>query len=178
MRRLRVERSAVLLIDVQDRVFRTLPEDQRRAALEHLASLRMVGQRLDIPVIACELDPRSHGRTIPQLGGLPVLEHSRLSAASQPELLTRLGGRDQVLVTGMETHLAVSQTALDLLDAGLGVWFVVDACLDRQPKQAEVALRRLEIAGGRPTTTEAVLFEWVDDVHDPLHQELLRSHHR
>lgn len=178
MRRLLPHRSVLVLVDVQDRVFRTLPEDQRRAALDHLSSLRQVAQRLEVPTLACELDPRSHGRTIPQLGGLPVLEHAWLSAARNTELLPRLGVRDQVVLTGLETHLAVVQTGLDLLDAGLAVWVVVDACLDRQPAQAEVALRRLEQAGARPISAEGVMFEWVDHVHDPLHQELLRSHHR
>ncbi|HMV66551.1 MAG TPA: isochorismatase family protein [Myxococcota bacterium] len=178
MRRLAPRRAALLLIDVQDRLYRTLPDDQRRPVLDHLTTLRLTAQRLDLPVVACELDPRAHGRTIPQLGGLPVVEHTRLSAASSDDLGAQLGDRDQVVLAGLETHLAVAQTALDLLDRGLGVWLVVDACLDRRPRDAEVALARLARAGAWVTSTSATLFEWVDHVHDPLYQELVRAHHR
>jgi nicotinamidase-related amidase len=75
--------------------------------------------------------------------------------------------RPSVVLAGMETHVCVAQTALDLLHAGLHVFLPVDALAARSAVDHDAALRRLEQAGAVPTTAEAIAFEWVADAAHP-----------
>src|SRR6185436_989492 len=75
--------------------------------------------------------------------------------------------RPNIVLLGMETHVCVSQTAFDLLAAGLHVFLPVDALGTRFAIDHETALRRLELAGAIPTTVEAIAFEWVGDATHP-----------
>ena len=72
-----------------------------------------------------------------------------------------------VVLCGLETHVCVAQTAIDLLAGGYAVFAVVDAIASRHRLDHDVALRRLEGAGVMPTTTEAVLFEWCRTAEHP-----------
>jgi len=79
----------------------------------------------------------------------------------------RARGRPNVVLAGMETHVCVQQTALDLIEAGFTVFLPQDAVASRGPLDHATALRRLERAGAIPTTAEAVAFEWVGDAAHP-----------
>ena len=81
-----------------------------------------------------------------------------------------LGRLDAVLV-GMETHVCVAQTALDLLEAGFRVHLPIDALASRGRHDHAAALRRMERAGAERTTAEAVAFEWVADSAHPRFKE-------
>jgi isochorismate hydrolase len=177
MRRLDRAHSALVLLDVQDRVIRSLKEDIRRVALERMGWLRFVATRCELPYLLTELDPRAHGLTVPQLAGGEELHHVAFSAVDRTDLVARLQkhGREQVVIAGMETHLAVAQTVADLLDAGLQVHLVVDALMDRRPEDAAVAIERMKLQGAVPTTTSAVLYSWVCDAADPMLHELHRG---
>lgn len=65
-----------------------------------------------------------------------------------------------MVLCGLETHVCITQTALDLLAAGYGVFIAVDAVSSRHAIDHDIGLRRLEAAGVILTTTEAILFEW------------------
>jgi nicotinamidase-related amidase len=177
MRRLDRAHSLLLVVDVQDRMIRAQSEDQRRHAMEHMNWLRQIAGRCGVPILLAEQDARSQGMTIPQLSGSPELAHHQHSAVVGTDLLQRItaSGRDQVVVVGMETHLAVAATVADLLDAGLQVWLVTDAVMDRKPNDAAVAIQRLLLQGALPTTTSGVLYGWVPDPTDGLFHELQRS---
>ncbi len=81
-------------------------------------------------------------------------------------------GRPNVVLTGMETHVCIAQTALDLIEAGFAVFLPVDAVASRFALDYETGLRRLERAGAIPTTAEAVAFEWAGDAAHPRFKEL------
>ena len=78
------------------------------------------------------------------------------------------------MLAGLETHVCVAQTALDLLARGVGVFVAVDAVTSRHTTDHEVALRRLEGAGAVLTTTESVLFEWCRSAEHPQFQAIRR----
>jgi nicotinamidase-related amidase len=86
-----------------------------------------------------------------------------------PQLLEQLYGRHirHVTVAGVEAHVCVAQTALELLDLGFRVQVPADAVSSRSSVDKEMALRRLEIAGAVVSTTEAVLFEWLETADRP-----------
>ena len=77
---------------------------------------------------------------------------------------------ESVLLCGLETHVCIQQTALDLLARALTVFIAVDAVGSRHAIDHEIALRRLESSGAILTTTEAVLFEWCRSAEHPQFQ--------
>ena len=79
-----------------------------------------------------------------------------------------------VILAGLETHVCVAQTALDLLAAGRNVFVVVDAVASRHAIDHDTALRRLESAGVVLVTSEAVLFEWCRTAEHPQFQAVRR----
>lgn len=179
MRRLQAERCALLLVGWQDRAYRSLDERTRRGVLDRAVRLKSVAERLDLPRFVTELDARSYGRVLPQLGqaGRP-LSHTMLSAAHDGRLQERLAaaGRDTVVISGLETHLVLTHTVLDLLDQGLRVVVPPDTTTARNPSVVFPALARLRQEGARLVVTEGVVFEWVPDARDPLFHDLVRQH--
>lgn len=177
MSRPRREHAVLLALGLQDRPFRALPEPVRRIAFDRALALRTTAERIGLPTLIAELDPRSQGRTLAQLSHDTAFEHRLLSAWSCAELrerLVTLAPRDVVLF-GMETHLTVAHTTEDLLEAGYRVHVVADACLCRTTDDAERALHRLDRLGAWITTTHAVIYSLVDDTRDPVFHELIRS---
>jgi len=81
---------------------------------------------------------------------------------------------ESAVLCGLETHVCIAQTALDLLARGLAVFIAVDAVASRHTLDHEVALRRLEGAGAILTTTEAILFEWCRTAEHPQFQAVRR----
>jgi isochorismate hydrolase len=171
------QRSCLVIVDFQDRPFRSMPTEHRQTALTHAVALRTAAVRLDIPVHALELDPRAMGRTVPQLSQPRAISHRRFSAwreSSLPETLS-LAERPQVVLLGLETHIAVSQTCLDLLAADFQVFVVADATVARRKLDWRLALEHMARAGALVTTTEATTYAWVDDTRTRLYHDLIRT---
>jgi len=177
VRRMTRTDTALLLVGWQDRPLRVLAEAVRRAPLERALLLRQVADRLALPVICTELEPRHHGRVLPSFSGAAVLDHAAFSAAAGTDLIARLTAFHvrHVVLSGIETHTGVAQTALDLADADFDVLVVADACAATKPPLHDLALSRLQHAGVGVTSAEATIFEWVPEVRDPVHAELSRT---
>lgn len=172
--RLTAEAGALLVVDVQEKL---LPAIEGR---DHLLTnaLRLVraAQILGITVLATEQYPRGLGPTVEPLAALIGDRPAKttfhcLGAPGLTEKLAEAGVR-HVTLAGIEAHVCVAQTALELLAGGYGVQIPVDAVGSRFALDREVALRRLERAGAVLTTTEAVLFEWVGDAGHPRFKEI------
>ena len=82
--------------------------------------------------------------------------------------------RPKVVLAGIETHVCVQQTALDMLAQGFRVYVTVDAVASRYSVDHEYALRRLEHAGAVLTTAETAVFEWVGGAGSPRFKEISR----
>ncbi|MCA9166475.1 MAG: hydrolase [Planctomycetales bacterium] len=159
------------MVDVQDRLLSVIPDRER--LMWTLQRLAAGAQILGVPCLATEQYPEKLGPTSPRLQ--PYLSHGTGPGESIPGKLTfscvgceslvrqveRLGRR-QVLVTGLETHVCVLQTALDLVTAGYDVYLAVDAVATRNQLDHEIALRRMELAGVTLMTIESALFEWCE----------------
>jgi nicotinamidase-related amidase len=157
--------SVLVAVDFQEKL---LPHISGREQLLRKSSLliRSAGI-LGIPVIFTEQYPKGLGATIPPVSGLvqefkPV-EKTCFSCVGEPEFVRRLEslGRSQVVVIGVETHVCVAQTAVELAGRGFSVFVAADACGSRRAPDAELGLRRMESAGVAITGAEAVVFEWV-----------------
>ncbi len=153
-------RAALVVIDVQEAFRKAVP------AFELIGSavgtlVRGAGE-LGVPVIVTEQYPKGLGATVPEIAEhLPDearrLEKVRFSACGAEGF--DLAGRDQAIVCGIEAHVCVAQTVLDLLESGTDVQLVADAVGSRSESDAALALRRAERAGATLTSVEAVLFE-------------------
>lgn len=162
---LRHETAVLVVIDVQDRLLAKIPT--AAALVRNAAFLLDAAALLDIPVRATEQYPKGLGPTTAELARrLPQpVEKSAFSCCGAGTFLAELEvlQRPNVVLVGMETHVCVAQTALDLMTAGLHVFLPVDALASRSEIDHATALRRLEQAGAVVTTAEAVAFECVRD---------------
>ncbi|WP_406695787.1 isochorismatase family protein [Singulisphaera sp. Ch08] len=121
---------------------------------------------LKLPFWATEQYPEGLGPTIYELATLIPERHSKTTfhCCAVPQILEQLYGRHikHVTLVGIEAHVCIAQTALELLKLGFAVQVPADAVASRTKMDWEFALRRLEAAGVVLTTTEAVLFEWTE----------------
>jgi nicotinamidase-related amidase len=158
-------RSALVIIDVQERLFPRVYEHAR--VLARMDLLIYAAKLLQIPLLLTEQYPNGLGNTIeeirkalPEVLPLTKMDFSCVPAPGFKERLSSLG-RDQVVLAGIETHVCVAQTALDLSSQGQKVFVVADATASRRPLDAQIALQRLDRSGLTVTTAEAVFFEWL-----------------
>ncbi len=175
------ERCALLVVDVQARLLPAIHEGQ--AALESCVWLVRLAQRLGVPVLATEQYPKGLGPTVPELAAvLPaeaVADKLHFSCVAG-QCLPRLegGGRPQLVLCGIEAHVCVLQTALELRAQGREVYLVEEATGSRRPADKALALARLRQGGVRIVSREMVAFEWLrvagTELFKAVSQEFLR----
>ncbi len=161
--------SALLVVDVQDRLLAVMAEARRIV----WNSRRLIdgATTLGVPVLATEQYPKGLGKTaaelLPLLGEIP--SKLTFSCGGCPEIFENLQeqGKYQILVAGIEAHVCVLQTVLDLLADGFRVFVALDAVGSRFDTDCQTALRRMESSGATLTTTEAALFEWCEVAGTP-----------
>ena len=166
------ETAALAVIDMQE-AFRPVMADFGEVASR--IALAVEGARLlEVPVIVTEQYPKGLKHTAGEIiARLPAelnpIEKSCFSSCGAEDFLSQLSRRNikQVLVTGIEAHICVLQTSLDLLSRGLEVFLVADCITSRRPENKEAALSRLVQAGAIHTTLEMVLFEMMRTADSP-----------
>ena len=158
--KLEPERTALVVIDVQEGFRRAIPHFERIA--KAVATLIEGAEAIGIPMLISEQYPKGLGETVPEVSehlpeGTQPLDKVVFSAAEVEGF--DLGGRDQVLLCGVETHVCVNQTALDLLVTGVDVQVADDAVGSRTEENKQVGLHKMERAGAEITSVETALFE-------------------
>ena len=168
--------TALLVIDVQEKL---LPMVLGADALVRNTAFLIDGARLlEMPVQATEQYPRGLGPTVPELARrLPErpdkVAFSSCAVPSVVEQLHRLA-RPKVVLAGIETHVCVLHTALDLLALDFRVYVAADAVSARYRVDHDTALRRLEQAGAVLVTSETCAFEWVGGAGHPQFKAVSR----
>jgi len=162
--------STLVLIDIQERLAAAMPPAARAAVMRNAGILLQAAARLGVPVLATEQYPKGLGPTAAELAallpaGTPRLEKTCFaSSASEPfSASLQALARPQAILIGMEAHVCVLQTALELRARPLQVFVVEDACCSRNEQNHANAMRRLSAAGVVVTNTESVVFEWLRD---------------
>ena len=158
--------AALLVVDVQARLAPAVRDGER--VVERTRLLLEAARQLSVPVIVSEQYPRGLGHTDERLGELPpgttVIDKTAFSCLREPRLrayLDRLG-RGQIVLCGMETHVCVLQTALDLRHAGWEVFAVADAVGSRTEASRRLGLERMRDRGIDIVDSEMVAFEWLE----------------
>jgi nicotinamidase-related amidase len=167
--RLIAKHGALLVVDMQDRLLKLIPDHEK--AVGNVVALIHGAKLLHLPIWATEQYPRGLGPTTHAVAELIGERPAKTTfhCCAVPQLLEQLYGRNvrHVTVAGIEAHVCVAQTALELLDLGFLVQVPADAVTSRHRVDWEFALRRLERAGAVVSTTEAVLFEWTETSERP-----------
>jgi nicotinamidase-related amidase len=160
---LKAKRTAVVLIDVQEKLLAAMPKGDQVAAT--IAKLLAGAKELDVPVLWCEQAPDKLGPTVetlhPFLEGLKPVEKTHFSCFGEKKFRKRLDDvmPKQVLLAGVETHVCVYQTAAELLEADHEVQVVADCVTSRTEQNHELGLTRMAQLGATHTSVEMCLFE-------------------
>ncbi len=174
--RLSPKHSLVAVIDAQEKLVAALPD--AGTLIRNIRFLLEVARKLEVPILATEQYPQGLGATVPELAShlpndLPAKkDFSCCGAMGFEEELLQYTHRRQVVLTGMESHVCVLQTALDLLEGGWTIFIVADAVASRFSLDHDLALRRMERAGAILTTSETVAFEWLASADHPNFKEI------
>ena len=167
--RLVPERTALLVIDVQERLCAAMAKEPLARMLNRTQALLQGAAVLGLGVVLTEQYPKGLGATLPELRqlapGASLVEKLRFSAAL-PKVLEALGGRDQVLIAGMEAHVCVFQTVRDLATART-VYVCRDAVISRAAEDREAGIGLCERSGALITTAEAALFDLLGEAGSP-----------
>ncbi len=174
---LEVGDTVFALVDVQGRLAQTMVNRER--LFDNLQRLVKGLRVLGVPILWLEQNPRGLGPTIPELAALltdlkpiPKWAFSCCRCEAFMEAL-RATGRRQVLLAGIEAHVCIYQTAVDLSQKGYHVEVVADAVSSRTAENREIALMRLRDAGIPLTSVEMALFELLKVAEGPAFKEIL-----
>lgn len=172
------QRSCVFLIDVQEKL--TPHVLNAKEVVDRCHWLLRLAKKLDVPLLASEQYPSGLGTTVAPLKEfLPerCLEKVYFSSYQDPNFDTYWQGidKDQVILAGIETHVCVMQTALDMQAAGLHVFVVVDAVSSRKEIDHRYGLKRMKSQGITLVTSEMVFFEWLRKAGTAEFKELSKS---
>lgn len=164
--------AAVLLVDVQERLAPAMPPETLERVVKYATALVEGAKALEVPVLATEQYPRGLGATVPELARLlpsPALAKVHFSCGADPAFAAALEatGRRQVVITGMETHVCVFQTARDLVAMGYEVHVCADAVSSRTEEHRRVGLELCREAGAIVTTAETALFDLLHQAGTP-----------
>lgn len=175
------EMATLLVVDVQDRLFPAMDADHREEVVGNIKVLAAAARRLGLPVLLTEQYPKGLGHTLPEvreaLGhGVEALAKVAFSCWGSEAVRTRLraAGRPAVILAGMEAHVCVLLTALDLLAEGLAVHVAADAVTSRTQASWRLAMEQLRQAGAVVTSTETVLFQLLGQAGTDEFRELAR----
>lgn len=175
------ERTALVVVDVQERLFHAMDADHREEVMRNMKVLATSARRLGLPILVTEQYPKGLGHTLQELretlgpGVEPVTKvafscwRADGFAAQLQAAATR-----QVILTGIEAHVCVLMSALDLLAQGYAVHVAADAVTSRTQANWRLAMDQLRQGGAVVTSTETVLFQLLGAADTDEFRELAR----
>ena len=171
-------RSLLIITDIQGNLANLM---FRRDDLYKQIGIMIEGiKAFDIPILWIEQYPRGLGPTVPEvashLEGYKPLPKKTFSSLRDPEINKRLTetGRDQVILIGIETHVCIHQTAMDLLSQGIETHVVADAVSSRTEFNKRIGLEKMAHAGVIITSVETALFELLEIAEGETFKKIVR----
>jgi len=175
---LSLQNTVLVVIDIQDKLWNVMHE--KEALLENAQKLVRGMQVLGVPIILTEQNPKGLGPTvpglkqlIPEVTPLPKLTFSCCRDTGFQQALSGLA-RKQALICGIETHICVYQTTLELLAADYEVHVVADVVSSRTERNKDIALSRMQAEGAKLTVTEMAIYELLQTAESPRFKEMLK----
>ena len=170
----------LVIIDVQERLFDAMDAERRDEMIRNIKILGSAARRLSVPVVVTEQYPKGLGRTLPELKALlddvTPIEKTAFSCCGVPAFADRLRALDpsRVVLAGIEAHVCVLLTAIDLLAQGYQVSMVADAVCARTPANMELGLAQARQAGAVVTATETVVFQLLGRADSDAFREIAK----
>jgi nicotinamidase-related amidase len=174
---LRIQDTLLVLIDVQGKLAQIV--DDRDRVYHNIKILLRAAKTLGIPVIWTEQNPARMGRTVREIAGLlddqGCISKMSFSCWGEPRFAEAVAasGRRQLVLTGIETHVCVFQTARDLRAQGYEICIPRDAVSSRTADNRQVGLDLMRTAGAVITSVEAMLFELLGSAEHPAFRDIL-----
>jgi isochorismate hydrolase len=157
-------RSSLLVVDIQGRLLPAMQDGARVVARSKI--LMTASETLNVPVAISEQYPKGLGHTVPELSSNTAKVFEKMSfscwrddAIKSYAIGLYEAGRPQVIIAGIEAHVCVLQTCIDMAMAGFAVFAVEDAMSSRKESSASVALERMRANGVQVINTEMAVFE-------------------
>lgn len=173
---LSVENTLLVVIDLQERLMPIINDTEK---LENKCEIFIKGCRLlDISILTTQQYTKGLGETIPSiknaLGDFEPIEKIAFSCYGDPGFVKKLHeiGKNDILIVGIEAHICVQQTVLEMLDNGYNVYVIADCIGSRIETDREYALERMKQAGAVLTTAESMLFELLKTADHPKRKEI------
>jgi nicotinamidase-related amidase len=168
----------LVVVDVQGKLAQLMVD--KDTLFRNIGILVEAVRILEMPVLWCQQVPEALGPTVPEvaerLAGLEPIDKASFSCCGDERFNIALEkhGAGQVLLCGIETHVCIYQTALDLLARGLDVTVVADAVSSRTESNRQIGLTRLAAEGAHVGSTEMVLFELLRTARHPQFKQIAR----
>jgi hypothetical protein len=168
--------TVVVVVDIQGNLYRAM--DDKESLLTNNQTLIRGAVALDLPVLVTEQN--KIGETIPEilelLPGIRPIKKESFSCCGEETFMEALKvlNPGQIIISGIEAHVCVYQTAMDLISKGYKVYLTIDAISSRTAGNREIAVRRLMTAGAVLTSVEMVLFDLLKTAADPKAREIFK----
>ena len=174
-----LERKKALLIvtDIQGKLASLM--FQRDTLYKNVAIMIEGIKALNIPILWIEQYPEGLGPTVPEIAshlvGYTPLSKKTFSSLRDPEINQRFTelAREQVILTGIETHVCIQQTAMDVLSRGIETHVVADAVSSRTAFNKRIGLAKIAHTGGHITSVETALFELLEVAEGDVFKKIL-----
>jgi len=173
-----VQNCCLVVVDIQGKLAELMHE--KEILFSNVQILIKAAKILEIPILWCQQCPQSLGPTAPQiaelLAGCQPIDKADFSCAADDNFKTALTAlaRTRIILTGIETHVCIYQTATDLLAEGYSVEIVADAVSSRTLANKQIAVRRLSAQSANITSTEMTLFELLKTAHHPKFKQIAK----
>ncbi len=198
---LEIQDCCLVVVDVQGKLAQLMVD--KDALFKNIQILIQAARILEIPILWCQQVPEALGPTVPEIAallagirveGVPPLNRGQdardtdawrpvepinkasFSCCGQEQFNAQLNtlGKEQVLLCGIETHVCIYQTAMDLMEGGLDVTVIADAVSSRTAQNRQIALTRLAAEGAHVSSTEMALFELLKTAQHPHFREIVK----
>jgi nicotinamidase-related amidase len=185
--KLTATQSQLVVVDIQTKLVAAMPADATHRVIKNAQILLQAAQSLEISAIISEQYPQGLGATVPALAAFVppnnIISKTVFSCCGEPKFNQHLqSDKPQIVLVGMEAHICLLQTALDLNNTDLKhadltvlkkqIFVVEDAIISRDPANKANAIARMRDAGCVITNTESVLFEWLGNAEHPAFKAL------
>ena len=173
-----LKNCCLVVVDVQGKLAQLMYNNQ--TLFKNIEILIKAAKALSVPVIWCQQVPEALGPTIPQiaelLSGDQPINKSSFSCCGDEQFIDRLNtlNRSNIILCGIETHVCIYQTALDLLAKGRYVTVVADAVSSRTPENKQLALNRMKLKGVDISSVEMTLFELLKTAKHPQFRDIAK----
>jgi nicotinamidase-related amidase len=168
----------LVVVDVQGKLAQLMHD--KDGLFKNIRILLQSAKILTIPVLWCQQVPSALGPTVPEIAELLIgsqpINKSSFSCAGCEEFNKKLDqlGRKQVMLSGIETHVCVYQTSIDLLAKGYEMYVIADAVSSRTLDNKQIGLNRMAAAGIRISSTEMALFEILKSADHPQFKQIAK----